>query len=168
MNKKIAARAMRFAGCAALLALLAVSSYAGGEHSTAPAVPVMVEFVSDEMLASLTMKQTSERLAMKREEALLLLQSVIDDPGADEASRSRALQEKTEIAARMETEAAICALLAHMGFEQTAVVMGESTLSIVAPWQAAENEQNRVRMIDAAAGQSGLPADAVKIILAKK
>lgn len=168
MKKTMAARILRFAGCAALLALLAVSSYGGRERIEAPVVPVLIETVSGEVLAASTMQQTGERLERQRKEALLLLQSVLDDPNADEASKKQALAEKTRIASRMETEAAVQALLEHMGFEQTAVVMGEGIIHIISPWQTAENEQNRVRMIDAATSQSGFSADAVKIILAKK
>ena len=168
MKSVFSAKTLRNAGCAALLALLAASSYAGRSHPQSPSVPVMIEMVSSQALASQTLQQTSERLEEKREEALALVHSVLEDPQADEAARKQALIKKTQIAGRMETEASIQALLAHMGFEETAVIMGEGTLSIVAPWQIAENEHNRVRMIDAAVSQSGLSAEAIKIILAKK
>ncbi|MBQ7885693.1 MAG: SpoIIIAH-like family protein [Clostridia bacterium] len=168
MKQTMASRVARFGGCAALLALLAVSSYGAGGRIEAPAVPVLIETVSSETLSGTTMEQTRTQLAVKREEALSLLESVLDDPSAGETERNQALAEKTQIARRMETEASIEALLAHMGFADAAVIMGEGTLSIVVPWQAAENEQSRVRLIDAAIGQSGLTADAVKIILAKK
>lgn len=161
-------RMMRWGGCAALLALLAASSYAGRREESVPVVPVMVQIMPDEALAAATVQKTTEELAHKREEALALLESVLSDPAADETARKQALLEKTRIAARMEKEAAICALLAHMGFDQTAVIAGEDALSIIAPWQIAENEQSRLQMIDAAAAQSGFSADAIKIILAKK
>lgn len=168
MKQKMAVRALRFAGCAGLLILLAVSSYVGGIRVEAPAVPVLIETISGEMAASMTMAQTSERLERQREEALFLLESILNDPSCDESSRRQAMQEKAKIASRMETEASLEALLAHMGFEETAVVMGEGALHIIAPWQVAENEHNRVQMIDAALSQSALSPDAVKIILAKK
>jgi len=168
MMDSTASRILRYVCCAVLLGVLAVSSYAGGKTSHTPAVPVMIEIMPDQVLAASTMEKTSERLETRRQESLLLLQSVIDDPQTDETSRKRALEEKTGIAARMEKEASLEALLDYMGFGQTAVIMGEDTLSIVAPWQAAENERSRVQMIDAAAGQSGLSAEAIKIILAKK
>ncbi len=161
-------RMMRWGGCAALLALLAASSYAGRSAQSVPIVPVMMQIVPDEALAASTVSKTTEQLARRREDALALLESVLGDPAADEAARKQALLEKTRIAARMEKEAALCALLAHMGFDQTAVIAGEDVLSIVAPWQIAENEQSRLQMIDAAAAQSGFSADAIKIILAKK
>jgi len=168
MKNQTVSRVLRYAGCAVLLGVLALSGYAGGKPDHTPLVPVMIETVSDQVIAASSMEKTNENLANKRREALLLLQSVIDDPQADEASRKQAFEEKSRIASRMETEASLEALLEHMGFGQTAVIMGENTLSIVAPWQAAENEHSRVQMIDAAVDQSGLSAEAVKIILAKK
>lgn len=168
MKKAFTARAARFAGCGALLALLAMSSCAGGRKVEAPAVPVLIETVSSETVSALTMEETGERLNQRREEALALLESVLEDSSADDAQRKQAMTEKTRIASRMETEASLQALLAHMGFSENAVIMGEEMLSIVVPWQDAENEQNRVRMIDAAVTQSGFSADAVKIILSKK
>ena len=168
MNKEFVMRAGRLAGCAALLALLVASSSAAAKPVQMAGVPVSAYTVSTQELAGVSMEEINNKLDDQRGQALAVLQSVIDDPKAKGEQISAALDKKTQIAARMETEAAICALLDHMGFGQTAVVMGEESLSIVAPWQTAENEQNRVRMIDAAASQSGLPAGAVKIILAKK
>ena len=168
MKKAMASQMMRYVGCAVLLAVLAISSYAAGEPTRFPVVPVMIETVSSQVLTASSMERISEMLDQKRQEALLLLQSVIDDPQADEASRKQAQAEKVRIAACMEKEASLCALLEHMGFERTAVVAGEDALSIVVPWQMAENEHNRVRIIDAAAGHSGFSAEAIKIILAKK
>jgi len=168
MSNRIVSRMLRYVGCAVLLGVLAISSYAGGKPPHTPIVPVMIESVSDQVLTASTMEKTRENLALKRQEALLLLQSVIDDPQADDASKKQAFEEKNRIAARMETEASLEALLAHMGFGETAAIMGEDTLSIVAPWQTAENEHSRVQIMDAAVGQSGFSAEAIKIILAKK
>ena len=168
MNKAKASRMMRYAGCVVLLAVLAISSYAGGGDPQVPLVPVMIETVPDQVLAVSTMEKTSERLKQKRQEALLLLQSVIDDPQADEASKGHALEEKTRIAARMEKEASLEALLSHMGFAQCAVITGEGVLNVVVPWQEAENEYSRVQIIDAAVSQSGFSAEAIRIILSKK
>ena len=168
MNNLVASRILRYAGCGVLLGVLAVSSYAGGKPPQAPIVPVLIETVPDQLLTASTMEKTTERLEQKRREALLLLQSVIDDPLADDASRKQAFEEKTRIAARMGTEASLEAMLEHMGFVQPGVIMGEGTLSVVVPWQAAENEHSRMQIIDAAVSQSGLSAEAIKIILAKK
>lgn len=168
MSRGAVSRILRYAGCAVLLGVLALSSWAVNSPKSSPIVPVMIETVPESALAVSSMEKTQERLMRQRQEAIVLLQSVIDDPQADEASRKQALDEKTRIAARMETEASLGALLAHMGFEQTAVIVGEETLSIITPWQTAEHEHNRVQMIDAAVSQSGLAPGAVKIILSKK
>lgn len=165
-----AGRLLRMAGCAALLVLLAASGYAGAVPKPAQvaSVPVMVKMVSQEALSAVSLEQTRAELNQHREAALAQLQLVLDDPRTDDETAENALREKAEIAAKMETEASVCALLAHMGFADTAVVAGEGILSIIAPWQAAGNEQNRIRMIDAAAGQCGLLPQNVKIIPAKK
>ena len=167
MNRAISMRVMRFAGCAALMCLLVISSYAAAKPQQVPSVPVTAQVISKESLYAASMAQTQAGLMQKREQALALLQGVIDDPRAQKADVSAALEKKTQIAGYMETEAAVGALLAHMGLGETAVVMGDGVMHIIAPWQAAENEQSRVRMIDAAVSQSGLSAQAVKIILAK-
>ena len=73
---------------------------------------------------------------------------------------------KTEM--EPEKEAALSALLEQMGFGETAVVVGAEAVSVIAPWQAAENERSRMQIIDAAASQTGFSAERIKIILAKK
>lgn len=170
MDEKRAARRMRTAGCAALVALLAACSYLGARQPevSAVSVPVSVETVSEQALHAQTMEETQEKLRQERERALALLQSVADDPQAQAGTREEALREKTALAKRMNAEAETAALLAHMGFGETAVVMSEGSASVIVPWQAAENEQSRVRIIDAAATQTGLAPECVKIILSKK
>ena len=167
MNRISAVRAARFSGCAALLALLIVSSM-GRKERGVPSVPVLLETVSEQALSAQTVEQTKICLSSRREEALSLLQSVLDDPHAGQEARHIAQEEQARIAGRMETEASVEALLAHMGFGDTAVVAGETHLSIIAPWQAAENEHSRVQIVDAAVAQSGFAPESVKIILAKK
>lgn len=167
MKQKRIPGMMRFAGCAALLALLAASSYAARKPVEIPAAAVLIAPASQAVQTDASMTQTSEKLKNKRQEALALLESILSDPDADQAVRSQAQKEKLQIVRRMDTEASVEELLAHMGFGQTQVIMGEGILHIISPWQTAENAQNRVKMIDAAVSQSGLSADAVKIILAK-
>lgn len=170
MSREWAARRMRTAGCAALVALLAACSYLGARQPqvSAVSVPVAVETISESALGAASLEQTQQKLRQERENALALLQSVIDDPLAQAGTRDAALDEKTALAKRMETEAATAALLAHMGFGDAAVVLGEESVTVIVPWQAAENEQNRVKIIDAAATQTGLAPECVKIILSKK
>lgn len=160
---------MRLTGCTALVLLLAVCGYwgAGRQKTTGVSVPVAVETVSESVLSAASMEETQRRLRDERESALALLQSVLEEPAADERIKSDALAKKTEMAARMEKEAALCAALAHMGFDGAAVVLGENAATVIVPWQAAESEQNRVKIIDAAVSHTGLAPENVKIILSK-
>ena len=163
-------RMERFAACAVLLMLLAASSYAGtaAMRTESALVPVMVEVVSERALSAVSLVETKEKLITQRRQAIVQLESVLEDPRTDRETAAQALREKTEMAARMEMEAALELLLMQMGFEEAAVIAGKGTISIVAPWQAAENEQNRLQIIDAACGHTGIAPENVKIILAKK
>ena len=156
--------------CAALVALLAACSYLGARQPQAAmvSVPVAVEMISESALGAASLEETQDRLRQERERALELVQSVIDDPKADKAARDAALEEKTALARRMAAEAEMEALLAHMGFGDAAVVLGEDSAAVIIPWQAAENERSRMQIIDAAATHAGLAPECVKIILSKK
>ena len=169
-ERERSARRVRTAGCAVLVALLAACSYLGARQPqrAAVSVPVAVEVISERALGAASLEETQQKLEQERESALALLQSVIDDPNAGADVRNEALKEKTALAKRMEAEAETAALLAHMGFGETAVVLGGESVTVIVPWQAAENEQSRVRIIDAAATQTGLAPECVKIILSKK
>lgn len=169
-ERERSARRVRTAGCAVLVALLAACSYLGARQPqrAAVSVPVAVEVISERALGAASLEETQQKLQQERESALALLQSVIDDPNAQAGTRDEALREKTALAKRMVAEAETAALLSHMGFGETAVVLGGESVTVIVPWQAAENEQRRVRIIDAAATQTGLAPECVKIILSKK
>lgn len=169
-ERERSARRVRTAGCAVLVALLAACSYLGARQPqrAAVSVPVAVEVISERALGAASLEETQQKLRQERESALALLQSVIDDPNAQAGTRDEALREKTALAKRMVAEAETAALLSHMGFGETAVVLGGESVTVIVPWQAAENEQSRVRIIDAAATQTGLAPKCVKIILSKK
>lgn len=169
-ERERSARRVRTAGCAVLVALLAACSYLGARQpqGSSVSVPMAVETISERALGAASLEETQQKLRQERESALALLQSVIDDPNAGADVRNEALKEKTALAKRMEAEAETAALLAHMGFGETAVVLGGESVTVIVPWQAAENEQSRVRIIDAAATQTGLAPECVKIILSKK
>lgn len=169
-ERERSARRVRTAGCAVLVALLAACSYLGARQPqrAAVSVPVAVEVISERVLGAASLEETQQKLRQERESALALLQSVIDDPNAQAGTRDEALREKTALAKRMVAEAETAALLSHMGFGETAVVLGGESVTVIVPWQAAENEQSRVRIIDAAATQTGLAPECVKIILSKK
>ena len=169
-ERERSARRVRTAGCAVLVALLAACSYLGARQPqrAAVSVPVAVEVISERVLGAASLEETQQKLRQERESALALLQSVIDDPNAQAGTRDEALRETTALAKRMVAEAETAALLSHMGFGETAVVLGGESVTVIVPWQAAENEQSRVRIIDAAATQTGLAPECVKIILSKK
>ena len=169
-ERERSARRVRTAGCAVLVALLAACSYLGARQPqrAAVSVPVAVEVISERVLGAASLEETQQKLRQERESALALLQSVIDDPNAQAGTRDEALREKTALAKRMVAEAETAALLSHMGFGETAVVLGGESVTVIVPWQAAENEQSRVRIIDAAATQTGHAPECVKIILSKK
>ena len=169
-ERERSARRVRTAGCAVLVALLAACSYLGARQPqrAAVSVPVAVEVISERVLGAASLEETQQKLRQERESALALLQSVIDDPNAQAGTRDEALREKTALAKRMVAEAETAALLSHMGFGETAVVLGGESVTVIVPWQAAENEQSRMRIIDAAATQTGLAPECVKIILSKK
>ena len=169
-ERERSARRVRTAGCAVLVALLAACSYLGASQpqGSAVSVPVAVEVISERALGAASLEETQQKLRQERESALALLQSVLDDPNAQAGTRDEALREKTALAKRMVAEAETAALLSHMGFGETAVVLRGESVTVIVPWQAAENEQSRVRIIDAAATQTGLAPECVKIILSKK
>lgn len=168
MNGERKGRAARAACCAALLALLAASGYAGVKEAPSVSVAVTRGMISEEALTAASMEDTKKTLQSRRQEALNLLDEVIGDPKTDDQTAEDALHEKIQIARRIDMEAGTEAALRQMGMGETIVVLSEETAALIVPWQAAENEQNRLRMIDTAAALTGLEAGRIKIILAKK
>ena len=66
-----------------------------------------------------------------RDEALEVLQSVVDNESADEATKTEALLEIAELARAMEAEANIETLVLAKGFEQCVAVINGDTCSVV-------------------------------------
>ncbi len=140
----------RMACGAALLALLAVCGCMGAyQTDTAVSVPVTVIYEQEN-------------------QASALLDSVIQDPSSSEEAKNKALEQKIKIAQRLDLEAQAEKLLQKMGFEGTAVVCGETGAAIVTTGENAASEKDRTRMTGAVSGQIGVPAEDIKIILAKK
>lgn len=152
-----------------LLALLAVCGYAGASQNDVQAVslPVTYETISAWELSGETMESVRERLAQEREREIALLDSVIENPEASSALVAQALAQKTQLTERMETEAQTRAALAYMGYAQVGVISGTDMLTLITPWQYVQEEQDRVRLIDTAAGQAQISPEYVKIILSK-
>ena len=66
-----------------------------------------------------------------RDEALEVLQGVVDNENADEATKTGALMEIAELARAMETEANIESLVRSKGFAQCVAVINGKTCSVV-------------------------------------
>ena len=66
-----------------------------------------------------------------RDEALEVLQSVVDDDGADETSKTAAYESITKIAKQMDDEANIESLIVSKGFSQCVAVLNDESASIV-------------------------------------
>ncbi len=66
-----------------------------------------------------------------RDEALEVLQSVVDNASADEATKTGALQEIAELAADMEAEANIESLVLSRGFAQCVAIINDGICSVV-------------------------------------
>lgn len=161
---------IRTVSAALLLALLGLCGYVGARGRTAQtaSVPVARGTIDMQGVYASSMEQTRKRLEGERTQELTLLQEVLADPAADESLKKQALLQKTQIVQRMEWEAQTTAALSYMGYEGVAVVCGAQAVTVIAPYELAGGEQDRVRMIDAAASQTGLSPESVKIILAKK
>ena len=97
----------------------------GGEPSadTGTATP------SDSTAGYFSAAQVNRQRA--RDEALEVLQGVVDNENADEATKTGALQEIKELAAAMEAEANIESLILAKGFSQCVAVINGDTCSIV-------------------------------------
>ncbi len=66
-----------------------------------------------------------------RDEALEVLQSVVDNENADEATKTGALLEISELAREMEAEANIEAMVLAKGFAQCVAILNGETCSVV-------------------------------------
>lgn len=66
-----------------------------------------------------------------RDEALEVLQSVVDDENADEASKTAAYESITKLAKQMDDEVNIESLIVSKGFKQCVAVLSDETASIV-------------------------------------
>ena len=81
-----------------------------------------------------------------RDEALEVLQSVVDSAEADEATKTGALLEISELAKEMEAEANIEAMVLAKGFEQCVAILNGENCSVVV--NGAELQQNQISQIN--------------------
>ncbi len=76
-----------------------------------------------------------------RDEALEVLQSVVDNENADEATKTGALLEISELAREMEAEANIEAMVLAKGFEQCVAILNGETCSVVVKGESLQPNQ---------------------------
>lgn len=83
-----------------------------------------------------------------RDEALEVLQSVVDNENADEATKTGALKEIADLAAAMEAEANIESLVLSKGFSQcVAVINGDSCSVVVNGGELQEQQISQINEI---------------------
>lgn len=89
----------------------------------------VVEEETDEVLAYFASTQVSRDRA--REEALAVLQSVVDNANTDSAERTQALEDIATIANNIEAEANIEAMVMAKGFEQCIAIINDGMCTVV-------------------------------------
>ena len=98
-----------------------------------------------------------------RDEALEVLQSVVDNDNADETAKAEALADIAALARAMEMEANIESLVCSRGFSQCVAVVNGDTCSVVV--QSAElTPAGIARINDVVYEQAGIAPAGVKII----
>jgi len=135
--------------CAVLLiaaaVVLNVVLFAGQEKPVDPSTPSDGEVIEgDDTAVSeedgyFSATQVSRQRA--RDEALEVLQGVVDNESADEATKTQALLEIAELAKAMEAEANIETLILSKGFEQCVAVINGDTCSVVVKAEALQENQ---------------------------
>ena len=98
-----------------------------------------------------------------RDEALEVLQSVVDSEDADESAKAGALLEISKLAGEMEAEANIESLVLSRGFAQCVAIINDGTCSVVVSADALE--PNQISQINEIVyEQAGIKPSGVKII----
>ena len=88
-----------------------------------------LEDESSEVLAYFASTQVSRDRA--RDEALAVLQNVVDSSEADSAEKNQALEDIATMAANIEAEANIEAMVMAKGFEQCVAIVNDGTCTVV-------------------------------------
>lgn len=98
-----------------------------------------------------------------RDEALEVLQSVVDSDSADEATKTEALLEIADLAKAMEAEANIETLILAKGFAQCVAVINGDTCSVVV--SGTELQENQIAQINEIVyEQSGILPTNIRIV----
>lgn len=165
-GRKITDGSMRFFFCTLLAVILAACSYLGAKQpqTRTASVPVAAQPVREQAQAAQSTEKTKESLMQKREEALAMLQSVINTEHVQQSVLNEALAAKLALAGRMTAEAEAEAILAHMGFGEAVVMLSEDGATAIVPWQTAMDERSRMQIIDAVASQTAISPECVKIM----
>ena len=131
-------------------------------------LPVTRVELEGEAVGGSSIAGVREKLEQSRREELALLDGVIADAGATSAAKEDALAQKTQIAARMEQEAQMTAILNGMGAEGALAVCGAQGVTLLVPQTFGMDENARNRLLNAVGGSSGSETAQLKIILIKK
>ena len=101
--------------------------------------------------------------SQSREEALSLLQSIINDETVDEQTRKNAYAEVVAYAKITEGEASLENVLKAKGFEECIVFLTADTATIVVSGETI-TEQQSAQIFDAVLSQTGFESGSVKIV----
>lgn len=145
----IIACAVLLIACAVVLNLVLFSGKDEVADPSAPSGGDAVEEGDDDALQSeadgyFSATQVSRQRA--RDEALEVLQSVVDSESADEATKTEALLEIADLAKAMEAEANIETLILAKGFAQCVAVINGDTCSVVV--SGTELQENQISQIN--------------------
>ena len=136
-----------------------MSSSYGDETTDASSSGTDTDAISTDSFFSST--QVSRERA--RDEALEVLQSVVDNASTDDAAKTQALADISQIAKDMEAESNIETLVVAKGFEQCVAVISSGTINVVIT--ADKLSQSDIAIINEIVyEQSGIKPSDVKIV----
>ncbi len=99
-----------------------------------------------------------------RDEALEVLQSVVESEEADEATKTEALLEISDLARAMEAEANIETLIIAKGFEQCVAVINGDTCSIVLKHEGELSSAQLAQINEIVYEQAGIKPTNIRIV----
>lgn len=102
--------------------------------------------------------------ARARDEAIEVLQSVVDDESADAATKTAAYESITKIAKQMDDEANIESLVVAKGFSQCVAVLNDEKASIVVKSDTALTAAQLAQINEIVFVQSGIEPENITII----
>lgn len=117
-------------GCAIVLNVVLLSrssedGYGKYDDNAGASGQVQGNGVSDYFAASVVSRERT------RDEAMQVLQSVVDDANANESTKAQALLELTALANAMESESKIETLVISKGFEQCVAVINGEKINVI-------------------------------------